>query len=128
MDTEQLQKQLQIWDRLMYMALGSAITVVASSPNDFRFVGIVWLLIEILTTFSGFFLLWSKRWKALPFTKDKAKIIYGYLLACWLALFVPVMLDSTYIPGLILCAYTIFLVFIYSRTQKKFSDSDEMFP
>ncbi len=127
MDTEQLQKQLQVWDRFMYMALGAAITVVASSPNDYGFVGIVWLLIEILTASSGFFLLWGKRWKSLPLT-NRLKTIYGYLAASWLSLFVMLILGAEVGYGLFILGYTIFLGIIYWQIQKKASDSDEMFP
>ena len=45
METEQLEKELQIWNRLMYMALGAAIALLASSPNDFSFIGIVNLVV-----------------------------------------------------------------------------------
>lgn len=128
MDTEQFEKQLQIWNRLMYMALGSAITLVVSSPNDFSFVGIAWLFAQIAITPPGFFLLWGKRWKALPLSRDRVNTIFGYLFASWLSLFVPLILDATFEYGIFLFGYTIFLVVIYWRTQKKLSDSDEMFP
>ena len=73
MDTEQLEKQLSIWNRLMYVALGSALTLVFSSPNDFSYIGIIWLLLLIASILSGFFLLWGKRWKALPVSKENTE-------------------------------------------------------
>jgi len=128
MDAEQLEKQLSIWNRLMYVALGSAITLVASSPNDFSFVGIVWLLIQITSTLSGFFLLWGKRWRVLPVSKERTSTTFGFLVASWLSLLVILILDGTYIAGLIVFCYTIFLAVVYWRNQKKLSDSDEIFP
>jgi len=128
MDNELLEKQLSVWNRLMYMALGSAITVVASSPNDFSFVGLVWFLMQIAITPPGFILLWGKPWRAFPLSKERKNTIFGYFLASWLLLFVPWILDGTYITGLIPFGYTIFLAVVYWRNQKKLSDSDEIFP
>jgi hypothetical protein len=129
MDTEQLEKQLPIWNKLMYMALGSAITFVIASPNNFSQVGIVWLLIQIAITPPGFFLLFGKRWKTLPLSRERINTAFGYLIASWLSLFVPLIMgggDDTY--NLLLLAYTAFLGWLYWRIQKKFSNSDEMFP
>jgi len=128
MDTEKLEKQLSVWNRLMHVALGSAITLVVSSPNDFSLLWIVVLLIPILTTLSGFFLLWGKRWKALPLSKERVNTIFGYLFASWLSLLVFLIIDGTYISGSILFGYTIFLAVIYWRTLKQLPVSDEMFP
>jgi len=129
MDTEKLEKQLPIWNKLMYMALGSVITLVAASPNNFASVGIVWLLIQIAITPPGFFLLLGKRWNALPLSRERINTAVGYLAASWLSLFVPLTMgggDDTY--NFILLAYTAFLGFLYWRIRRKFSDSDEMFP
>jgi len=129
MDTEQLEKQLPIWNKLMYMGLGAAITLVAASPNDFSYVSMIWFLIQIAVTPPGFFLLFGKRWKVLPLSRERINTAFGYLLASWLALFVPLTMgggDDTYNLALIL--YTAFLGFLYWRVRKKFSDSEEMFP
>ncbi len=126
MDTEQLLKQLQKWDRLMYLALGSAITLVAASFN--HLLGVVWFVVQILVTSTGFFLLCGKRWKTLPLSKERVKTIYGYLIASWFSLIVPWILGATIEYGLFLLGYTVLLGIIYRQTQKKLSDSDEMFP
>lgn len=128
MDTEQLEKQLSIWNKLMYMALGSVVTLVASSPNDFSHVDVIWLLIQIAITPPGFFLLFGKRWKAMPLSKERVNTILGYLFASWLSLFVPLILGASSEYVLFLLVYTVFLGMLYWRTQKKFSNSDEMFP
>ena len=128
MDTEQLEKELQTWNRLMYMALGAAIALVASSPNDFSLLGIVWLLLQIAITPPGFFLLFGKRWKALPLTKERINTIFGYLAASWLLLLIPGILGAHPFIFVFIIGYLLFLVFLYLRIQKKPSDSDEMFP
>ena len=126
MDTEQLEKQLSVWNRLLYAALGSSITLLAASLD--QFLGVAWLVIQILVTSSGFYLLWGKRWRALPLSKERTNIIFGYLFASWLLLFVPGVFGVDSLYYVFLFGYTVFLVIIYWRTQKKHSDSDEMFP
>ena len=128
MDTERLEKELQLWNRLMYMALGAAIAIVASSPNDFSFVGIVWFLLQIAVTPPGFFLLFGKRWKGLPLTKERMNTVFGYLAASWLLLLIPGILGAGPLYFIFVIGYLIFLLFLYLRVQKKPSDSDEMFP
>ena len=128
MDTEQLEKELQLWNRFMYMALGAAIALVVSSPNDFSFIGIVNFLLLIAVIPPGFFLLFSKRWKVLPFTKERITTIFGFLAASWLLLLVPGILSGAPLYLMFLIGYLIFLVFLYLRILKKPSDSDEMFP
>lgn len=126
METEQLEKQLSIWNRFMYMALSSVITLLVSSFD--QYLGVVWLVLQVIVTASGFFLLWGKRWRKTPLSKERVNTIFGYLVASWLLLFVPSILgvDSWYY--IFLSGYSFFLIVIYWRIQKKFSDSDDMFP
>ena len=129
MDTEQLEKQFSLWNKVMYMALGSAITLLASSPNDFSYTGIVWLLMQIVFIPAGFFVLFSKRWNALPLSRERLNTAFGYLFASWLSLWVPLTMgggDDT--TNLILLAYTVLLGLLYWWARKKFSSSAEMFP
>ena len=126
MDTEQLEKQLSVWNRLLYAALGSSITLLAASLD--QFLGVAWLVIQILVTSSGFYLLWGQRWRALPLSKERTNIIFGYLFASWLLLFVPGVFGVDSLYYMFLFGYTVFLVIIYWRTHKKHSDSDELFP
>jgi hypothetical protein len=128
MNTEPLEKELQLWNRFMYMALGAAIALIASSPNDFSFVGIVWLLLQIVVTPAGFFLLLGKRWKVLPITKERTNTIFGYFVASWLLLLIPSILGADPLYLIFVIGYLVFLIVLYSRLYKKPSDSDEMFP
>ena len=126
MDTEQLEKQLSVWSRLLYAALGSSITLLASSFDGV--LGILWLLLQVGVTSTGFFLLWGKRWKNLPYSKERANTIFGYLFASWLLLFVPGVFGVDSLYYILVCGYTIFLLVIYKRVQKQLLVSDEMFP
>src|SRR5512138_1805974 len=113
----------------MYIALGAAIALAASSPNDFSYTGIVWLLLLIATIPSGFFLLYSKRWKALRLTKERANTIYGYLFAGLLLLLVPSILGADPLYFILVVGYLVLsLIVLYLRICKRPADSDEMFP
>lgn len=126
MDIEQLEKQLLVWTRLMYVALGSALTTLASSFD--QIIGVVWLVLQIAITATGFFLLWGKRWRNTPLSKERTYTIFGYFIASWLLLFTPVILGVDSLYYIFIFGYAIFLVIIFWRIQKKLSGSDEMFP
>lgn len=127
METEQLEKQLSVWNRLLYAALGSSVTILAASFNT-ELLGVAWLVLQIVVTSSGFFLLWGKRWKTLPLSKERVNTIFGYLFASWLLSFVPGVLGADSLYYIIVFGYAIFILVIYRRTQKELSVSDEMFP
>ena len=91
MDTEQLEKQFQLWNRFMYMILGSSITLVIISFGNFviyrntwpgfdNYTGGVWTCIQPLAALPGFYLLWSKRWKTLPLG-NRLNTVFGYFIA-----------------------------------------------
>ncbi len=126
MDAEQLEKQLSVWSRLLYAALGSSITLLASSFD--QLLGVVWLILQVVVTSSAFFLLWGKRWRTLPFSKERTNTIFGYFLASWLLFFVPGVLGADSLYYIIVLGYAIFILAIYKRTQKELTVSDEMFP
>jgi tryptophan-rich sensory protein len=126
MDTEQLEKEMHIWNRLMYVALGSAATTLASSFD--QFFGVIWIVLQIVVTSSGFFLLWGKRWTNLPLSKERTNTIFGYLIASWFLLFTPVILGVDSLYYIFIFGYAIFLLVTYQRTRKKRSTSEEMFP
>jgi len=126
MDIENLESQLSVWNRLMYVALGSTATILASSFD--QFLGIVWLVLQIVVTSSGFFLLWGKRWKKIPPSKERTNVIFGFLFASWLLLFTPVIFGVDNLYYIFIVGYTIFLVILFWRMQKKLFGSDEMFP
>jgi hypothetical protein len=128
METEQLEKELQIWNRFMYMGLGAAIAIVASSPNGFSFVGIVWFFLQVAITPPAYFLLLGKRWKGLPLTKERLHTIFGYFVASMLLLLIPAILGADPLYYILPIGYFIFILALYLLLQKKPSDSDEMFP
>jgi hypothetical protein len=131
METEQLEqdvrdRQLQTWQKLMYVALGVAITILFYAFDPLRDLIILFTL--LYTTWSGFHLLWGKPWRNLPLTEARSKTSFGYLLASWLVAFG--IFSYSWLPplGLLLFLYTVFLLLTYWRTHKKLSTSDEMFP
>ena len=127
METKQLEKQLSIWTRLLYVVAGASITLFFSS-FDTQFLGVIWIMLQIAVTSSGFFLLWGKHWKTLPPSKDRANTILGYLLASWLLSLVPGILGADSLYYIIVFGYAIFILVIFRRTQKELFVSDEMFP
>jgi hypothetical protein len=112
----------------MYMALGSVITMVVSSVDVFAHADIIWFLVQIAITPPGFFLLFGRRWKALPLSRERLSTGLGYLLASWLSLFAPLIWGAGFAYTLFLLLSTVFLGLAYLRVQKKFSNSEEMFP
>lgn len=126
MDTEQLEKQLSVWTRLLYAVLGASITLLFSSFD--QFLGVVWLVLEVAITAAAFFLLSGKRWKALPLTKERANTILGYFVASWFLSWVPGILGADSFYYILVFGYAIFILIIFRRTQKELSVSDEMFP
>src|SRR5215216_5554424 len=91
MDLERLEKELSIWNRFMYLSLASSITLAVISLGNFlesgwpgfeRYVGGLWPWIQLATTPPGFYLLWTKGWKVMPFSNRK-NTITGFLIASW---------------------------------------------
>ncbi len=126
MDTERLEKQLPMWNRLMYVGLSSAVILLIANFEWLRMV--VWFVLQILTAATGFYLLWGKGWKSMPLTKERVNTIFGCLLASWLLLFVPWIFNNDLCFFIFPLVYTVFLLVIYLRTRKKLSDAEEMFP
>ncbi len=96
METMQLEKQFQMWNRFLYLILGASITFVMISlgnvfyasdwPGFGNYVGGTWTGIQLFATLSGFYLLLGKRWKALPFS-NRLNTIFGYFVVGWMNLF-----------------------------------------
>ena len=126
METENLEKELSVWSRLLYVVLGSSITLLFSSFD--QLLGIVWVVLQITVTSIAFFLLTGKRWKLLPLSKERANTILGYFIASWLLSLVPGILGADYLYYIIVISYAIFILIIFKRTQKEQAISDEMFP
>jgi len=126
MDTDRLEKQLPTWNRLMYMAVSSAVVLLVASFDELRWVA--WFVLQILITSVGFNLLWGKSWKSLPLSKERMNITFGFFLASWLLLFIPMILAKEACFATPVFVYSIFLLIIYWRARKKLSESEEMFP
>lgn len=126
MDTERLEKELSVWNRLMYTALSAAIALLIATVVPLLWIA--WFVLLIFVTSVGFNLLWGKGWKDQPLSKERVNTIFGYLLAGWFLLFIPLLLNTDICFLTFPLAYTVFLLVIYLRTRKKLSDAEEMFP
>ncbi len=126
METQQLEKQLSTWNRLLYVVAGSSITLLFSSFD--QFLGVIWIVLQIAVTSAAFFLLSGKRWKTLPLTRERANTILGYFLASWVLSLVPGILGADSLYYILVFGYAIFILIIFRRTQKELYVSDEMFP
>ena len=126
MDTERLEKELPIWNCGMYIALSVAVTLLIATVIPFLWVA--WFVLLIFVTSAGFNLLWGRGWKNLPLSRERVNTIFGYLLASWFLLFVPLMLNTDLCFLTFPLVYTVFLLVIYWRIRKKLSDAEEMFP
>ena len=141
MDSEQLEKQLQIWNRFMYIAIGASATLLLISlghymngsrwPDFEYYAGGMWQWMQLAATPPGFYLLWGKQWKTLPFLERRSTVI-GFFVASWITFlslgFITTnesLIDLT--AFLTLCA--VLIAFGYGWMLKKKSNrSDEMFP
>lgn len=126
MDTEHLERQLHNWNRLMYVAVSAAVTLLVASFDVVRWTA--WFVLQILVTSFGFYLLWGKNWRSLPLSRERINTVFGCFLASWLLLFVPWILGKQPCFFTPLFVYSIFLLAVYWRIRKKLSDSEEMFP
>jgi predicted neutral ceramidase superfamily lipid hydrolase len=120
------ERQLQIWEKLMYAALGSAVTILFHVTNPLR--DAILILALAYTTSAGLFLLWSGSWRNMPFTELRSRVTFGHLLASWLVAFGIFSYSRLPPLGLVLFIYTVFLLWTYRRTRKRLSRSEEMFP
>lgn len=141
MDTELLEKELQIWNRLMYMAMGASIVLLALSfrhldypdrwPGFQNHAGTIWQWMQIAITPPGFYLLWSKRLKKLPF-REKKNTIVGFFIASWFTFLALGFITLNYYIvdlGFLITAGTALIALGYLWVQKvKPNQVDEMFP
>lgn len=131
MERDQLEKhiqesQLHTWEKLMCVALGSAVTILFHVVDPLR--DAILILTLVYTTLAGFYLLWGNPWRGLSLTETRSRAVFGHLLGSWLVCFGIFSYSRLSALGLVLFAYTIFLLVMYWRTRKKLSTSDEMFP
>jgi hypothetical protein len=141
MEIEQLEKQFQLWNRFMHVMLGSSITLVLISfgtidygtdwPGFSNYVGGIWTWIQILATAPGFFLLWGRRWKSLPFV-NRLNTIIGYFVASWLSFLALGIITANDAPNemiFLIVGSAVLITLGYIWAIKKTSVlRDEMFP
>ncbi|HEX2993845.1 MAG TPA: hypothetical protein VHP14_03420 [Anaerolineales bacterium] len=93
MNPGQLEKQFQLWNRLMYMVLGGSITLLLISfgnlvvyrntwPGFDNYTGGVWMCLQLLTVLPGLYLLWDKPWRPLALGA-RLNTAFGYFVAGW---------------------------------------------
>jgi hypothetical protein len=131
MEREQLEQQIQdsklrTWEKLMYVSLGSAVTIIFHGIGPLRDAIILFTL--LYTTFAGFYLLWTSSERSSPLAGWRKQITFGHLCASWLV--VPGIYSYSMLPplGFVFLAYTVFILAIYWRTRKNRALADEMFP
>jgi len=140
MDTDQLEKQLQIWNRFMYMVLGSSITLVITCLGNLfysewsgfeNYIGGIWTWIQLLATPPGFYLLLSRRWRLVPLS-TRVNTIFGYFLASWFSLLAFGVITANNAPvelNFLIVGSAILIALGYIWTLKRTPNPrDEMFP
>jgi hypothetical protein len=131
MESEKLEQhvrenQVQIWEKLMYVGLGSSVAILFHVREPLR--DIILTVTLLYTTLSGFYLLWGSPWRTIRFTESRSRAIFGHLLASWLVTFAIFSYSRLPALGFVFAAYTILLLVIYVRTRRKLSTLEEMFP
>jgi len=140
MDTEQLEKEFQIWNCFMYMGLASSITLVVISLGNFlsggwsgfeRYAGGLWPWMQLAVTPAGFYLLWGKHWRNFPLSNRK-NTAWGFFIASWFTFlslgFITVNGPLVNFSFLIIGGVTLLGVGYINFVKRKLDQSDEMFP
>ncbi len=141
MDTNQLEKQFQLWNRFMYLILGSSITLVLIGLGVIlnrdrwqgfeNYVGGIWTLVQILATVPGFILLLLKRWRALPLA-NRLNTIFGYFVASWLSFLSLGLVTANNAPNelnFLIIGSALLIILGYIWALKRTSNPrDEIFP
>jgi hypothetical protein len=141
METQQLEKQFEIWKRFLFLMIGSSMTFVAVAlgnivygtdwPGFGNYVGGIWTSIQFLSTLPGFYLLWGRQWKLISLS-SRLNTIFGYFAASWLSL-LSLGLIMSMPPAMdyyiLLAGSAIVMIGGYSWALKRTSISrEEMFP
>lgn len=141
MDTDQLEKQFQLWNRFMYLVLGSSITLVLIGFGFFfnrsrwqgfeNYMGGIWTWVQILATTPGLILLLLKPWRSLPLV-NRLNTIFGYFAASWLSFLSLGLFTIDNAPNELNClifgsAVLIVLGYVWALRRTS-SPRDEIFP
>ena len=141
MDTEQLEKQFQMWNRFMYLVLGSSITLVLISFGFIlnrdrwqgfeNYMGGIWTWVQVLAIAPGFILVFLKRWRSLPLV-NRLNTIFGYFAASWLSFLSLGLITANNAPNelnFMIVGSALLIVLGYIWALKRTSTPrDEMFP
>lgn len=89
MTTDYLETQLEKWQRLLLLFLGSAITLSLSTlgiAGDYTFSFgwvTIWVVLQLGTIPAGLLLLAGREWRNLPLSR-RLNTAFGYLAVAWL--------------------------------------------
>lgn len=140
MEIQQLEKQLEMWKRFLFMILGSSITFVSISlgnivygdwPGFGNYVGGIWTSIQLLATLPGFYLLWGRCWKPVLLS-SRLNTIFGYFAISWINLLSLILIASMTPPTefyLLMAGSAVLILVGYIWALKRTSSPrDEIFP
>ena len=141
MEIDKLEKELQLWNRFMYLVLGSSITLVLIGfsfiLNRDRWqgfensIGTIWTWIQLLATTPALILLLVRRWRALSLA-HRLNTIFGYSIASWLSFLALGLITINDAPNelyFFIAGAAVLIVLGYMWSLKKISiPRDEMFP
>ena len=126
LDEQLHESQLRAWERLMYVALGSAVAIIFHRVDQLRDAIIMFTL--LYTTLAGFYLLWTLSSQGLQLSRPRRNVAFGHLIASWLTVFGIYTYSQLPPLGLAVLVYTVLLLVLYWRTGRVRSTSDTMFP
>lgn len=139
MEIDSLKKRFEIWKHILFINIGAALTLLATSiadlPNPARldvpgWYGI-WFVVQLASFLPGFVLLWGKHWLKIPLY-ERLDTIFGYFVVAWLTLLaIGLRIGSTmsdpFGAFLLGCAAAIAIGYWWSR-RKSLGSQNEMFP
>jgi len=94
MELEKFSEKLENWKRWSFVGFGAALTLLLMAILQMHIMHkslvfewyIVWVLLELLVTPPGLFLLVARSWKNFPM-HDRVDVAYGYLATSWIGWF-----------------------------------------
>jgi hypothetical protein len=140
MDDDQLEKQLEFWKRGLFAALGSSVTLLAttlfSSQRDISYSSsiwgwyFIWVVIWLAVAPPGFYLLMSKKWRKVILS-IRLNTAFGYL-GCACLILLSAGIKSSY-SGDHACLSLFFFALLtlgvsYWTMRRKKNDPEEIFP
>lgn len=148
MELERLAQKLENWKRWSFIGFGGTLMLLLIAILQMHIMHkseviewyIAWVLLELLVTPPGLFLLFAKPWRTIPM-HDRVDIAYGYLVTSWLGWFAfglqtgsdprnwTNFFDIGLFVTLIIVAYGALIALTYwLLRQAEKNKPDEMFP